>query len=77
MNIIIVFIICILIFFLINYFLLSPKEYFCYGNTYCNGNKEKSLCINQHCLECGLSAKCQNDSTCGPNKCIDGCCDSF
>jgi len=68
--------IIIFIFYFLN-MMLYKKENFCYGNTYCNGNKEKSLCINQQCLDCGLSAKCNKDSDCGPNNCINGCCDSF
>ena len=64
----------ILIFYALNNFLYNIEK-FCYGNTYCNGNKDKSLCINQQCLDCGLSAKCKNDSDCGPNNCINGCCD--
>ncbi len=52
-------------------------EHFCYGNTYCNGNKKNALCINQNCLDCGLEARCNKNEDCGPNLCIDGCCDSM
>jgi hypothetical protein len=71
---IIVLFIFIIIFYVLNNFLYNIEK-FCYGNTYCNGNKDKSLCINQKCLNCGLSASCKNDSDCGPNNCINGCCD--
>jgi hypothetical protein len=53
------------------------KESFCYGNVYCNGNKKDSLCINQKCLDCGLEAQCNKNEDCGPNLCINGCCDTM
>ena len=68
--------IILFLFYLINID-LNKIENFCYGNTYCNGNKEKSLCINQQCLDCGLTAPCNKNSECGPNNCIDGCCDTL
>jgi hypothetical protein len=74
MILFIIIILIIILFYLLN-IILNKKEQFCYGNTYCNGNKNKSLCINQKCLDCGLSAKCNKNSDCGPNNCIDGCCD--
>lgn len=48
----------------------------CLGNDFCNGNKQ-SLCIYNKCLPCGLQKSCTKDSECGPNNCIDGCCDSL
>lgn len=71
---IIIFIIFFLIFYLINLFLFK-KEYFCYGNDFCNGNKDAALCINQTCRKCGLQPSCDNDKDCMPNNCINGCCD--
>lgn len=56
----------------------QEKENFpCYGNDYCNGNKNNALCINQRCKPCGLVPQCTQDSDCGPNNCIDGCCDTL
>ena len=69
--------IIIILFYLLNNF-LNKSENFCYGNTYCNGNKDNALCIRQKCYECGLNAPCnnnKNDNECGANNCIDGCCD--
>ena len=74
--IILLIIIIILFFYLIQVILGQNKEHFCYGNDYCKGNKDSALCINQRCLKCGLQAPCKNDSDCGPNNCIDGCCDN-
>jgi hypothetical protein len=77
MNIIISLIAIIIIsviFYLLNNY-LDNKENFCYGNDFCNGNKDSALCIDQSCLPCGLNAPCKKDSDCGPNNCIDGCCD--
>lgn len=48
----------------------------CFGNDFCNGNKQ-SLCIYNKCLPCGLQKSCTKDSECSPNNCIDGCCDSL
>jgi len=72
---IIIILITILIFYLINIFLIK-NEYFCYSNSYCNGNKDSALCINQECLECGLQSTCNNDDDCSPSLCNNGCCDS-
>lgn len=70
--------IIILFFIFINYLLsLNLKENFCYGNVYCNGNKNDSLCINQECRNCGLQAKCKSNLDCFPNNCINGCCDQL
>lgn len=66
-------IIIILLFYLINIF-LENNENFCYGNTYCNGNKDNALCIRQKCYKCGLNASCTKKEDC-MNDCIDGCCD--
>ena len=74
---IILFAISFALFYLINNMLKPAKENFCYGNDFCNGNKESNLCINQECHKCGLQAPCNNDSECGPNNCIDGCCDQL
>jgi hypothetical protein len=74
--IILLIIIIILFFYLIQVILSNNNEHFCYGNDFCNGNKDSALCINQRCLPCGLQAPCKNDSECGPNNCIDGCCDN-
>ena len=74
--IILLIIILTLFFYLIQIILEQSKEHFCYGNDFCNGNKDSALCINQHCLKCGLQAPCKNDSECGPNNCINGCCDN-
>lgn len=71
--IIIYLIIVILIFYIIN-ILLNNNEYFCYGNSFCNGNKDSALCINQECLDCGLQSSCKNDDDCTPSLCNDGCC---
>ncbi len=54
---------------------IKNNEYFCYGNIYCNGNKDNALCTSQKCKPCGLNAQCNDDTDCGPNNCIDGCCD--
>jgi len=70
---IIIIIITILIFYIINIFLIK-NEYFCYSNSFCNGNKDSALCINQECLECGLQTPCNNDDDCLPSLCNNGCC---
>ena len=65
--------IIIILFYLINIF-LQKNETFCYGNTYCNGNKDNALCIRQKCYKCGLNSSCKTNKDC-INKCINGCCD--
>lgn len=77
MSIIYLFIVIIFAIFIIYYFNHTYYEYFCYGNVYCNGNKNNSLCINQKCLDCGLQAPCNKNSDCSPNLCKNGCCDSM
>ena len=80
MNIIlniIIFIIIFIIFYFINKFIKKNLENFCFGNDFCNGNKENALCINQECKPCGLVPSCKKDSDCGPNNCIKGCCDTL
>jgi hypothetical protein len=72
---IIIFIIFFALFYLINNY-LRINENFCYGNVYCNGNKDSALCLEQSCKSCGLQSKCTKDSECIPNNCIDGCCDN-
>lgn len=74
---IIIYLILIMILIIIYYFINNclDKEHFCYGNTYCGGDKDSRLCINQSCRICGLNAECKYDSDCGPNNCINGCCD--
>lgn len=74
MMIIIMPIILFLIFYFINKY-LKQYENFCFGNVYCNGSTQSSLCVNQECEKCGIQATCKKDSDCGPNNCIDGCCD--
>ena len=86
---IVIIIFIIILFYIINRYIhkysniyidkfMNNIEYFCYGNVYCNGNKINSLCINQNCSECGVtSSKCNSDSECGPNLCINGCCDTM
>jgi len=74
-NIVIFIMICMLFYFLNQYY--KPNENYCNGNVYCNGNTDNALCINQSCLECGLQAPCKNNSECGPNLCINGCCDTM
>jgi hypothetical protein len=54
--------------------IMKPKK--CFANNFCNGNKQ-SLCIENKCYPCGLQPGCSKDSDCGPNNCIDGCCDSL
>jgi hypothetical protein len=75
-KILIIIIFLIIIFFIINLY-LNKNENFCYGNVYCNGNVDNSLCINQNCKNCGLQAQCTKNEDCGPNLCIKGCCDSM
>ena len=53
----------------------GKKEHLCFGNDFCNGNKDSALCVNQECYECGINAPCKNNSECGPNLCVGGCCD--
>ena len=69
-------IIAIIIIYYFNHVFVT-NEHFCYGNTYCNGNKKNALCINQQCRDCGLVASCTKNEECGPNLCIDGCCDNM
>lgn len=69
--------ILVLIFYLVNEYLKKKNEYFCYGNDFCNGNKDSALCINQSCKPCGLQSTCNKDSDCSPNNCINGCCDQM
>jgi hypothetical protein len=64
----------LLLFYIINAS-LNNKEFFCYGNAYCNGNKNNSICINQTCKKCGLQSSCINNNDCYPNECKNGCCD--
>lgn len=71
-----IFIIFFTIFCLIN-MLFKKSENFCYGNAFCNGNNDNSLCINQNCKKCGLTAPCNKDSDCYPNNCSNGCCDQL
>jgi hypothetical protein len=75
LNFIIGLVIILVIFYLINIY-LGNNEYFCYSNSYCNGNKDSALCINQECLDCGLQSTCETDDQCSPSLCNDGCCDS-
>ena len=77
MHIIIFLIIIIFLFFYLFQILLNRSKHtenFCYGNDYCNGKTDNTLCINQKCLKCGLSAECKSDYDCSPNNCINGCC---
>ena len=78
MLIIILFLTILLLFFIINIYF--KKEYFnnhCNNNVMCNGNKINALCIEQSCKPCGLQAKCSKNEDCGPNLCINGCCDNL
>lgn len=80
MFIIIIFLFLFILFYYLNIQLtnqLNKKETFCYGNVYCNGNKNNSLCINQECRNCGLQSPCNKNDDCGPNLCKDGCCDTL
>jgi hypothetical protein len=68
----------IIIFFSILFYIfnkINRLEHLCFGNDFCNGNKDNALCINQECYECGLNAKCKKNSDCAPNNCKNGCCD--
>ena len=56
---------------------IKKNESFCYGNDFCNGNKDSALCINQTCKSCGLQASCKKDSECAPNNCVNNCCDQL
>ena len=76
LYIILLFIIFLILFYFINIF-FKKMENFCYGNTYCNGNNDSALCINQTCKKCGLMSPCDKDSECYPNNCINGCCDQL
>ena len=72
--------IIIFIFYIIFYIInisLKKNENFCYGNDFCNGNKDSALCINQTCKSCGLQASCKKDSECSPNNCVNNCCDQL
>lgn len=64
--------------FLINKFYFSKREKFsnkiCYGNDFCDN---QDLCLSQRCIKCGLRAPCSKDNECGPNRCINGCCDNM
>ena len=72
-----IFIIILFVFIILNYLFIKYQENFCYGNDFCNGNKDSALCISQKCYKCGLQSPCTKDSDCGPNNCINCCCDSF
>lgn len=74
-QLVILFIMFYILFWFINRSFYE-SENFCYGNDYCNGNKDSALCINQSCRPCGLQSQCSKDSDCTPNNCIDGCCDN-
>ena len=52
---------------------LKKTDKMCYGNDFCD---LQDLCIEQKCVKCGLRAPCSKDSECGPNNCINGCCDN-
>ena len=52
---------------------LKKTDKICYGNDFCD---LQDLCIEQKCVKCGLRAPCSKDSECGPNNCINGCCDN-
>lgn len=52
---------------------LKKTDKKCYGNDFCD---LQDLCIEQKCVKCGLRAPCSKDSDCGPNNCINGCCDN-
>jgi len=52
---------------------LKKSDKICYGNDFCD---LQDLCIEQKCVKCGLRAPCSKDSDCGPNNCINGCCDN-
>jgi hypothetical protein len=52
---------------------LKKTDKMCYGNDFCD---LQDLCIEQKCVKCGLRAPCSKDSDCGPNNCINGCCDN-
>jgi hypothetical protein len=52
---------------------LKKTDKICYGNDFCD---LQDLCIEQKCVKCGLRAPCSKDSDCGPNNCINGCCDN-
>lgn len=75
-KLVLIIIILLIIISIINIF-FNKKENFCYGNVYCNGNIDNTLCINQNCRNCGLQASCKKNSDCGPNLCVNGCCDSM
>jgi hypothetical protein len=67
-----------LIMYILNKYALTNIETICFGNDFCNGNRNNSQCIHQSCLECGVtSSKCYNDNDCTPNICKDGCCDTL
>lgn len=52
---------------------LKKTDKKCYGNDFCD---LQDLCIEQKCVKCGLRSPCSKDSDCGPNNCINGCCDN-
>jgi hypothetical protein len=52
---------------------LKKSDKKCYGNDFCD---LQDLCIEQKCVKCGLRAPCSKDSDCGPNNCLNGCCDN-
>jgi hypothetical protein len=72
------FVFFILLLFLLFLFIerfLKKEEHFCFGNDFCN--RRNALCIEQKCFECGLQPSCKKDSDCGPNNCVNGCCDTL
>ena len=56
------------------YFYKETYQNYSYGNLFCG---KQDLCISQRCLTCGLRAPCEEDIDCGPNRCIEGCCDNM
>lgn len=76
MDIFYIFIICVFCFTLYyTYFYIENfQNKYCYGNVFC---ENQGLCISQRCLKCGLRAPCTKNSDCGPNNCINGCCDNM
>ena len=76
LTIIIIILVVILIFYFVNMY-LKRVEHLCFGNDFCNRNKDNALCINQKCKKCGLVPECKKDCDCAPNNCINGCCDTM
>ena len=76
MDIFYIFIIILILFSIYYYYNYEEtfKNKYCYGNVFCGNN---DLCLFQRCLKCGLRAQCQTNKDCGPNKCINGCCDNM